>query len=290
MRQPGGDPDPPESTLLEQTDAIVADATNYRLLLQRVADLMVPRLADWCLIEVRSPRGGTELVACAHGDPGRAALGWELHARRPADGGSPFSVSRVLETGQAVLLADVNDAIEDPRTRDPEDLRIYRMLGVRSAMFAPLVGGGEVRGAMRLLVGPERARYVRADLRVARAVALRAGRVYEHARVLTERDAQRAEREALFATASHELRTPLGALMLSLQSMGHELDNAEELSRARLVGKAHRAVEQTRRLIHLVENQLANLRETSKSDRRYAAYPNSARARRETPHRSGEAR
>ena len=43
--------------------------------LQRVAQLAVPQLADWCWIELPDGRGGMELVALAHADPVRPQEG-----------------------------------------------------------------------------------------------------------------------------------------------------------------------------------------------------------------------
>jgi signal transduction histidine kinase len=174
-------------------------------------------------------------------------------------------VSRAFETGEAVLVPDVEEAIIDLRTEDPEDLRIYHTLGVRSAMFVPMSHGGlsgagdSIVGVVRFLSCARRRRYERDDLTSGRALARRAARIREQARVMEELSERRALRDVLLASASHELRTPLGALMLSLQSMGDDLTR-DELSRSRLSVKASRALRQARRLVDLVESELDGMR------------------------------
>ena len=43
----------------------------------------MPELADWCGVDLPGASGEVELVAIAHVDPGRVALGRELRARYP---------------------------------------------------------------------------------------------------------------------------------------------------------------------------------------------------------------
>jgi PAS domain-containing protein len=60
-----------ERFLAEAGEAL-ASSLEYADTLQRVAQLAVPRLADWCWIELPDDRGRMHLVALAHADPTRA--------------------------------------------------------------------------------------------------------------------------------------------------------------------------------------------------------------------------
>lgn len=172
---------PVASRFIREADAIVASTIDHRQPLQRVAELVVPRLADWCLIGARGRDGGMELVASADVGGGRSSHAEELYARCPPAGGSPRRVEHALEDGEPVLIHDVAEALDEPSTVDPDALRIHVTLGIRSAIFVPLLRGAKVVGAMRLYRGADRPRYDARDLDTARALALRAGRIYEHA-------------------------------------------------------------------------------------------------------------
>jgi signal transduction histidine kinase len=246
-------------------DEILENAVDERSLMRRFTDAVVPRFADWCMVETIDRDGALRLAACTHHGGAGQYVAQQLHKYQPKDHGSPFSVSHALETGNAVLVGDVDDAIIDPRTEDPEDLRIYHTLGVRSAMFVPMGHGGlsatgpGIVGVVRFLSGARRRRYRPHDLRPGRALARRAARIHEQARMMVELAERSALRDVLLASASHELRTPLGVLMLSLQSMGDDLSR-EQLSRTRLSVKASRALRQAQRLVDLVENELDGVR------------------------------
>ena len=52
---------------------MLASSLDYEETLQRVAQLAVPGLADWCAVELPDERGGSQQVALAHVDPEQAS-------------------------------------------------------------------------------------------------------------------------------------------------------------------------------------------------------------------------
>ena len=58
---------------LAEAGQALASSLDYEETLQRVAQLAVPRLADWCAIELPDERGQLQQVALAHVDPARVA-------------------------------------------------------------------------------------------------------------------------------------------------------------------------------------------------------------------------
>ena len=58
---------------LAEAGQALASSLDYEETLQRVAQLAVPRLADWCAIELPDERGRLQQVALAHVDPGAAS-------------------------------------------------------------------------------------------------------------------------------------------------------------------------------------------------------------------------
>jgi len=233
--------------------------------LAALAQLAVPRFADWCLIEIVDDNANLQLMASVHIDREDASwLASELRRVRPRDEASPFAVGTVLRTGKPVLIADVEDAITDPRTTDPEDLRIYHALGIRSAIVAPMLAAGRVVGILRFFGGVRRAAFAWPDVTAASELGRRAGIAYEHARLSRSSNEATRVRDELLVTASHELRTPLTAVLLQMQSLERSLAlGGDKLDRDALLARAQKAVHQTRRLATLVDEMLDVARLTS---------------------------
>ncbi|HEX2772478.1 MAG TPA: GAF domain-containing protein, partial [Micromonosporaceae bacterium] len=59
-------------TLLTGLTETLAGTLDMRTALDRVADTIVPQLADWCLITLVDPSGGISDLSSAHRDPSRA--------------------------------------------------------------------------------------------------------------------------------------------------------------------------------------------------------------------------
>ncbi len=74
---------------LAQAGQLLASSLDYATTLQRVADLAVAWLADWCSVELPDAQGGIEQVALAHRDPAKVALAEDLRRRYPPDPDHP---------------------------------------------------------------------------------------------------------------------------------------------------------------------------------------------------------
>lgn len=113
-------------------------------LAQAIADLLVPRVVDLCLIDVTG--GGGEprrLAAALRGGPDLLA---ELRHRPPR--------SIPGATVHLPTAADVRDRL----ARDEDDLHLLRRLSIRSAVVVPLIAREHAFGALTLATRPGRPR------------------------------------------------------------------------------------------------------------------------------------
>jgi signal transduction histidine kinase/CheY-like chemotaxis protein len=169
----------------------------------------VPRVADWCAVEMLEGDSGQSLqLALAHVDPAKVSFAQELRRRYPPDPEAAQGVPHVLRTGVSELYEELPEALVERSARDPEHLRILRELGLRSAMIVPMTRLGRTLGAITFVLAHSSRRYGRADLATAEDLARRAAMAIENARLY--RATQLAEaRNRFLAEATAALASSL---------------------------------------------------------------------------------
>jgi GAF domain-containing protein len=94
---------------LVQASEQLANSLDYEATLTTVAHLAVPRLADWCALDLAAEDGVIRRLAVAHVDPAKVALARELARRYPPDPHAPRGVPAVLRSGQPELYEEIPD-------------------------------------------------------------------------------------------------------------------------------------------------------------------------------------
>ncbi len=174
--------------LVAQTGALLADSLDYRATLARVAQLAVPTLADFCLVDVVNERGDRRTIEAAHADPSKEALLRAL-CRYPFVAGNTRT-----PLGQPQMVRDSSDQVLQTFAVDDEHLRLLRALGPRSIMIVPLSARGRVLGSLAFAISESDRRYNPADLILGKDLARVAALAVDNARVY--RGAQRERNEA----------------------------------------------------------------------------------------------
>jgi len=197
---------------LAEASTTLSVSLEYEATLTAIARLVVPRLADWCAVQIAGEDGVVTPVAITHTDPAKEAWARELTERYPSDPTAATGVPRVLRTGQADLYPDIADEVLIAAARDAAHLALLREVGMRSAMVVPLAARERVFGAVTLVSAESGRRYDADDLALAEDLAQRCAVAIENARLYREaREAVRA-RDEFLSIASHELRTPVTSI------------------------------------------------------------------------------
>src|SRR6185503_17703728 len=149
-----------QTEFIAEVGTVLDTALDYKHALEEFARIAVPRLGDWCVIDVLEQDGSIARLAAAHADPDRRALMQELRDRYvtnpDADQGLPFTI----RTGESQLIPQVTDEMMQVGAipQDEEHARLLRELGFRSALVVPLRARGRILGALGLGLGGDTGR------------------------------------------------------------------------------------------------------------------------------------
>ncbi len=220
--------------LVEASNALNS-SLDYKETLQKLAQVLVPRLSDWCSVHVADEQGIPNQVALAHVDP--LKIEWalnlqkDLEERYPYDPDSPAGLPNVIRTGKSELYPDIPDELLVAVAVDEEQLKLLREIGYSSLMIVPLIARGRVLGAIQFVATESGYHYDNEDLEFAKELAQRAAIAVDNASLYQEsQQAIESQKEVnylkdLFVSiASHELRTPLTSIRGYAQMLERSLE------------------------------------------------------------------
>lgn len=203
------------SAFVAQASRVLATTLSLETIVENLARLVVPPLADWCIVQVTDAEGRLHPVEIAHQKTGQTALVWDLLRRWPSRPEHFGGAASVVSTGRSVLLSRLSDELLQARAGDPEPLRILQALGLRSAITVPLQARGRTFGALQLISAESERIYNAADLCFAEEIASWAALAIDNAHLYRQAEearqaaeTSRAQLESL-ATVSDQLAVSL---------------------------------------------------------------------------------
>jgi signal transduction histidine kinase len=246
---------------LAESSAVLSTSLDYRTTLSKIAHLVVPRLGDWCVVDMLEVDGIIRQVALAHVDPSQEALAQGLAERHPTDPEATSGVAHVLRTGQPLIHPDLTTPEELAEVLGAEHPEILRTLGARSYLIIPLAARGRTLGTITFVYAQSERRFSPTDLTLAMELGQRAAIAVDNARLYHEaREAVRT-REEVLAVVSHDLKNPLGAIHLSANLLTRTAPEDETGARIRRHAETiQRSAQRMERLIRDLLD-LASLRE-----------------------------
>jgi PAS domain S-box-containing protein len=176
---------------LAEASGVLASSLDYQATLAAVADLAVPRVADWCAVDLLDEQGIVRRLAVAHVDPAKVAWAHELQERYPPDPDATSGVYQVIRTGTPEILPDITPEMIRAATSDPDLLAIIDTIGFTSAITMPLTVRDRTLGALTLVSAESGRHYGPADVALAEDLARRAATAIDNARLYREAAEQR---------------------------------------------------------------------------------------------------
>jgi PAS domain S-box-containing protein len=171
--------------LLAESGRTLASTLDYQKTLDNVANLAVPVLADWCVVDLIDAGLRREHSVVAHPDAGKLALAARLRELEPNELDPEGTAAQVIRTGRSALFARVTDEQLAQGTSDPERLRLLRELQLRSVIIVPMRVPTRTIGVMTLVTAESRRELGQDDLELAEQLARRAAVAAENARLHT---------------------------------------------------------------------------------------------------------
>lgn len=202
------------SEFIAEASQVLASSLESDEILRTVAHLAVPRIADLCTIDLLDTTGGaTRTVEAVAVNPDKETVVREIRERFPL---APFSfehpTSRVIRTGQAVLVTHARADMLERTARNADHLKLLRRIEAVSWMIVPLAARGRIIGAVTLTSSESGRHYTHDDLQLAEELATASALAIDNARLYDEaREASRLRDEVL-AFVAHDLRNPLSAI------------------------------------------------------------------------------
>ncbi|MEA2565176.1 MAG: hypothetical protein QOD49_353 [Actinomycetota bacterium] len=199
---------------------LLAASLDYRGVLERVAEFLVPRLADYCAIREVAGDGTVRRLVVRHADPAKAELVAKVESY-PLRGQE--LLPRGLQEGRSVVVQDVTEEHLRAAAVDEEHYALMEKMDIRSVMMVPVQARERTVGLILLASAESSRRYGPDDVLLVEDVAQRAGLAIDNARLFEE------ERQA--RSLAEQTRSEMALLLDVSQILSSSLDYEEGLAR-----------------------------------------------------------
>ena len=195
--------------MLADASASLSASLDYAATLQTVARLVVPAVADYCVVDLFEAEDRLQRVAVAHRDAGAESLLREA-ATYPPDprGDSPLAMA--MRTREPTIVDNPDESWLSAVATSPRHKEVIRLLAARSIMLVPLIARDRTLGLLTLAATESSGRiYDHGDLLFADELARRCAMAVDNARLYQQAQEAIRLRDEVLATVSHDLKAPL---------------------------------------------------------------------------------
>ncbi len=175
-----------EETLrfLARANELLVASLDWEPTLTAIAELAVPTLAGYLVIDLLDEDDELHWVVAVHADPEKTELVRELRGQYPPTL-STHPIQVALRTGEPQLLPDLQ-AEADAMAHDTRHARAIRKIANTSGLVAPLVARGRTLGTISLGTIEGQPRFDESDLAMAVELARRISLALDNARLFAE--------------------------------------------------------------------------------------------------------
>ncbi|MCU0497443.1 MAG: GAF domain-containing protein [Anaerolineae bacterium] len=196
---------------------------NLEQTLKQITDLVIPTLADWCIIDLveNDDLQHTRRVALSHSDPAMIALFEQMMQEYPDAYENPHGHRKVIRTQESTFVPGISDQILREVSKDERQFDYLRRLGLKSSLIVPLTARNRPIGALTLTIAESGRVLDQADVLFAEELAQRLALAIENARLYqTEQQSRQRAQQAAAALARLQTVTAQFANALTPTEIG----------------------------------------------------------------------
>lgn len=238
---------------LSHSSRVLAESLRYEDRAQKISELLVPAIADYCVVFTGAD-GGLTLSALTHAVPSQNALLSRLATKYPSEMASLIGQPSP-ENSDIRLYESVTEETYHAFAKDAEHLDLMRRLATRSYISAPLVARNKVIGALSLGITQGTRSFLAEDAAFFRQITSRFAMALDNARLYQEsKDAIRV-REDVLSIVSHDLKNPIAAADMAIQLANMKLASGQIPASAReYIDLLRRSIRRMRLLVDMMLN------------------------------------
>ena len=180
---------------LAKANELLVASLDWERTLAAIAELAVPALAGYLVIDLLDDEDELHWVVAVHADPEKTELVRELRGQYPPTV-STHPIQVVLRTGKPLLLPDLQ-AEAEAMSHDAKHARAIRRIANTSGLVAPLIARGRTLGTISLGTIEGQPRFDESDLAMGMELARRISLALDNARLFSEAQERAHAAEAL---------------------------------------------------------------------------------------------
>lgn len=246
--------------LLADAGTLLSSTLDTRQLLENLAHLVVPRLADWCIVDIADEDEVIRRVAVVCSDQSHEPFAESLRDTQLPNPDPTKGTPLVMTSGRSLFVPTVDLSKIDELIVAEDLRRAYTEIGLKSLMIVPINAKGQICGAIHFGTHTEGERYTASDLLIAEDLGRRLGLAIDNARHYEESNRIAAElkvaneaKDEFLGLISHELRTPITVIHGGARVLRMRGDSLDDATRQELIADIE---EESDRLHRVVENLL----------------------------------
>ncbi|MEU1595311.1 SpoIIE family protein phosphatase [Streptomyces sp. NPDC005708] len=171
-------------TLLAETTTLLTSTLDIDEALHRLIGLVVPRLADWAVIDLISEEDEVIRFAVAHAESGTVEFREDLQGPMPpVPQDSAMPLSRALRGIASTLVSPETYQGQPDSGIAVEQRRLFEVTGMHSAVVVPIRSLRDVLGALTLGRADQPEQFTSTDIALLEDIARRASLALDNARL-----------------------------------------------------------------------------------------------------------
>jgi signal transduction histidine kinase/DNA-binding response OmpR family regulator len=234
------------ASLLAEAGQVLASSLDHQTALSMLCRTVVPRIADYCVVDVLRADGGILRPGLAHVDPAKEHLLRNTEGSQPSVLPDEHPVVAALRQGRRTLARELTPEAVSALAGTDEHRQVLEQLGPRSMIAVPITASGRIDGALVLVHSDSDRRFGAEDLDLACELASRAAMTLENARLFDQAQQATRARDEMLGIVAHDLRNPLSTVTMGSSVL---LDSALDDTQRRQVELVRRAAGRMQELI-----------------------------------------